>query len=135
MPESMLLSDNWIAHFNAGATWTSSARNPAGERASTAAWNLGESVIWIGSLLLDVMLEGVYSRFQSNALCLVSPGLRWSYDLPSGLQIVPGIAVPIGVGPSRGSRQILIYLSFEHPFRKTGTDRPPERHDPKSLAY
>ena len=34
------------------------------------------------------------------------------------LQIVPGIAVPIGVGPSRGEKGIFLCLSFEHPFGK-----------------
>ena len=31
-------------------------------------------------------------------------------------EIVPGLAVPIGIGPSRGDRQVFFYLSFEHPF-------------------
>ncbi len=48
----------------------------------------------------------------------VSPGIRWSYDFESGLQIVPGIALPIGVGPSRGEKSAFLYLSFEHPFGK-----------------
>jgi len=30
---------------------------------------------------------------------------------------VPGIAFPIGVGPSAGDDAVLLYLSFEHPFR------------------
>lgn len=38
----------------------------------------------------------------------VSPGIRWAYNLRSGLQIVPGIGIPVGIGPSGGQR--------EHPF-------------------
>jgi hypothetical protein len=34
------------------------------------------------------------------------------------LQIGPGVAVPIGVGPSRGVRALFVYLSVEHPLRK-----------------
>jgi hypothetical protein len=49
---------------------------------------------------------------------LISPGIRWAYNFKSGLQIVPGIAVPIGAGPSRNERGIILYLSFEHPFKK-----------------
>jgi len=49
----------------------------------------------------------------------VSPGIRWSYDFKNGLQIVPGVAFPIGLGPSGGEHGFLLYLSFEHPFRKT----------------
>jgi hypothetical protein len=36
-------------------------------------------------------------------------------NFKSGLQIVPGIGVPIGVGPSRGEYGALLYLSLEHP--------------------
>jgi hypothetical protein len=46
----------------------------------------------------------------------VNPGLRYAIDLPSGLQIVPGISMPIGIGPSEGEYGGLFYLSFEHPF-------------------
>jgi hypothetical protein len=48
----------------------------------------------------------------------VSPGIRWAWNFPTGLQVVPGIAVPIGVGPSRGDRALFLYLSFEHPMWK-----------------
>ena len=51
---------------------------------------------------------------------LISPGVRWAWNFRSGLQVVPGFAVPVGFGPSRGSRQVLLYLSFEHPFQKKG---------------
>jgi hypothetical protein len=53
----------------------------------------------------------------SNALYL-NPGIRWAYNFKNGLQIVPGIAVPLGIGPSAGEKGILLYLSFEHPFRR-----------------
>jgi hypothetical protein len=43
--------------------------------------------------------------------------VRLAVNRPGGLQIVPGIAVPIGVGPSRGDVAVILYLSFEHPFR------------------
>ena len=128
LPVSTALSTEWIAHWNAGATWTPSARNLMGQRANTLGWNAGASIIWIGSPILDVMLESVYSKSQipvatrktsSESSFFVSPGIRWAYDFDSGLQIVPGIAVPLGMGPSHGRRQILLYLSFEHPFRRT----------------
>lgn len=125
VPVSTLLSRSWIAHWNAGATWTHSARGADGARANTAAENLAASVIWIGSPILDVLVETAYSRSQSvvgpgrtswQSSWVLSPGIRWAWEYSSGLQIVPGLAVPIGIGPSRGARQILLYLSFEHPF-------------------
>ncbi|HZK78257.1 MAG TPA: hypothetical protein VFC35_05065 [Gemmatimonadaceae bacterium] len=50
----------------------------------------------------------------------ISPGVRAAFNFASGLQIVPGIAFPIGVGPSSGERGAFIYLSFEHPFNDQG---------------
>jgi len=49
---------------------------------------------------------------------LLSPGIRWAHNFKNGLQIVPGIGVPLGVGPSAGEKAVFLYLSFEHPFRK-----------------
>ena len=37
----------------------------------------------------------------------------------SGLQIVPGIAFRIGVGPSGGQHALFLYLSLEHSFRSS----------------
>ena len=110
LPVSTVLSDDWIAHWNAGGTFTPAARNERGEKADTSSYNFGASAIWLGKSL-DVLFEVVWSRAQSVAgpqrtqgttVFLVSPGIRWAYDLSGGLQIVPGIGVPIGVGPSRG---------------------------------
>ena len=47
----------------------------------------------------------------------INPGIRFASNHSSGLQIVPGISIPIGIGPSAGKYGILLYLSFEHPFR------------------
>jgi hypothetical protein len=74
------------------------------------------------------MLEAVHTRgegvqapgqVQSQNSTFISPGIRWAYNFPSGLQIVPGIAMPLGVGSSKGEKAIFLYLSFEHPFTKT----------------
>jgi hypothetical protein len=62
------------------------------------------------------MLESSYVEGDEEAIFLVSPGIRWSHDLKRGLQIVPGIAAPIGVGASSGSRSVFLYVSFEHPY-------------------
>jgi hypothetical protein len=73
------------------------------------------------------MLETILARSQTvvagdrtqwTTSLFLSPGVRWSYNLRHGLQIVPGIGVPLGVGPSAGERAVFLYLSFEHPFRK-----------------
>jgi hypothetical protein len=73
------------------------------------------------------LLETVFNRSQQvtapkttewTSDLLLSPGIRWAYNFKNGLQIVPGIAVPFGLGPSNGEKGIFLYLSFEHPYRK-----------------
>jgi hypothetical protein len=46
--------------------------------------------------------------------------VRAAVNLAGGLQVVPGVSVPIGLGPSRGERAVFFYLSLEHPFRLAG---------------
>jgi hypothetical protein len=65
----------------------------------------------------DEEVVGPESTLRDDALT-VSPGVRFAVDLPSGLQIVPGIAVPLGIGPSDGERAVFVYLSLEHAFRR-----------------
>jgi hypothetical protein len=73
------------------------------------------------------MLEVVYSRgsevaaedeTQKTESFVIAPGARAAFNFKSGLQIDPGVSVPIGLGPSRGERGFFLYLSFEHPFRR-----------------
>lgn len=126
-PISYVLSDAFVAHSNIGATRTPNAKNTDGEKATTQDLTFGQSFIWLANPRFNVMLEYVHTRSQMVAgpnrtelqtATYLSPGIRWAYNFPSGLQIVPGIAVPIGVGASRGEKAIFLYLSFEHPFTK-----------------
>lgn len=125
VPVSLELSEHLVTHLNAGATWTPSARDGAGNSARAASVNAGQSLIWLASPTLNFMLEAVWASTaavtgpgltEQTRTLLVSPGVRWAYNLPHDLQVVPGAALPIGVGPSRGSRTVFTYLSFEHPF-------------------
>jgi len=120
---STVLSSSFVTHTNLGVTYTPSARNERGERASTRAWNLGQSLVWLAGASFNALVEVVWTRAESVTGAdrtraarsfFVSPGLRWAWNFPTGLQVVPGIAVPIGVGPSRGDRALFLYLSFEH---------------------
>jgi len=127
LPVSWVLSEALVSHWNLGATRTPNAKNALGEQATTQDLALGQSFIWLVNPRFNVMLEYVHTRSQMVAgpdqtqvqtATYLSPGIRWAYNFPSGLQIVPGIAVPIGVGASRGEKAVFLYLSFEHPFGK-----------------
>jgi len=121
---SEVLSPRWVTHTNVGGTYTGAAKNERGEEAVTRSVNAGQSLIWTLRPDFNVLIEAVWTRSQSvvglgksgsQDSFLVSPGIRWAYNFSSRLQVVPGIAFPIGVGPSRGERGIFLYLSFEHP--------------------
>jgi hypothetical protein len=125
LPVSYQLSDAFITHWNAGASLTR-ADNGLGVRGTTRGLKAGASAIWLVAPTFNLMLESVASRNEaldengkreSFTSYLVSPGMRGALNFASGLQIVPGIAFPIGVGSSRGQRDVFLYLSFEHSFR------------------
>ncbi|HYU36545.1 MAG TPA: hypothetical protein VEL29_01335 [Gemmatimonadales bacterium] len=126
VPASVVVASKVVTHWNAGGTVTPSAKNAVGDKATTVAYNLGASLVWLARPTFNALLEIVWTRAEavtgpgrsaaSDGLS-ISPGIRWAYNFSSGLQIVPGIAFPIGLGPSAGDDAVLLYLSFEHPFR------------------
>ena len=131
LPFSAELPASMVVHSNAGATYVPRGRDVIGNRAATTGFTLAQSVIWLAHPKLNLMLEGVWNRSQqivgpgrtaSSTEFLISPGVRGAIDFSSGLQIVPGIAFPIGVGPSKGERSMFAYLSFEHPFAKQDSE-------------
>lgn len=127
LPFSVTLPARFVAHSNAGMSFTPHARNTADAVAATREYSLGQSLIWLILRDFNFMVETLWTTGQEVAgpgrtggatELLVSPGIRGAINFRSGLQIVPGLAIPIGVGPSRGERSLFVYLSFEHPFAK-----------------
>jgi len=128
VPVSYVISPLFTTHINAGVAVTPSARNSRGDRATAYGITLGHSLILTGHPNIHFLVETLYTREQevvgkgstewSDDL-VVSPGVRGAFNFASGLQIVPGVAVPIGVGPSHWQRGAFLYLSFEHPFART----------------
>ncbi|MCX5795141.1 MAG: transporter [Elusimicrobia bacterium] len=124
IPLSVELSGRWVTHWNAGATFVPGSREPGGAKADTLGFNDGASAIFSVSKSLDLMCEAAWTSSetvqpdgtkQRAESFFINPGLRFALNFKSGLQIVPGVAFPIGVGPSRGESGVFAYLSFEHP--------------------
>ena len=125
LPLSIQHSAHWVTHWNAGATWIPHALNQQHESAATTAVNLGQSIVWLARPRLNFLIETLWTSSQQVVApnktersqdLYVSPGVRWAYNLGRGLQIVPGAAAPIGIGPCAGEKGVIFYLSFEHPF-------------------
>jgi hypothetical protein len=129
LPASIVVSELLVTHLNAGIRYTPSARNQSGDRAGIWKYTLGGSEIVRLLPNFNLMLETIWSRedevvapdkVSASDSWTILPGLRGALNYRSGLQIVPGIGFPFGVGPSRGSRGVFFYLSFEHPFNDEG---------------
>ncbi|HEX2833348.1 MAG TPA: transporter [Thermoanaerobaculia bacterium] len=112
LPVSTVLTPRVVAHWNAGATFGNDAHE----------WTAGNSFVWLAHPRFNALVETVWTRSEvdghADSEVVISPGIRWAYNFDNGLQIVPGLAVPMPVGPDHGERSIFLYLSFEHPFRR-----------------
>jgi hypothetical protein len=125
LPVSIQHSARLVTHWNAGATWVPRAVDNNRDAARTIGVNLGQSVVWLAKPRVNFLLETLWTSGESvvgpdktlrSQDLYVSPGVRWAYNLKGDLQIVPGIAAPMGIGPSAGDKGVMFYLSFEHPF-------------------
>lgn len=127
LPVSIVVHPKLATHWNAGMTFTPSARNADGVKDTKTDFNLGQSFIWLAHQNFNVVLETVWNSVQTienggektrRSSLFINPGVRWARNFNNALQIVPGIAFPIGIGPSSGEYGVFLYLSLEHPFLK-----------------
>jgi hypothetical protein len=95
-------------HGNAGTTLV---------REASPGFNFGASAIWLARPSVNFVLEGLWLDDGEEERTYINPGIRWAINTRGGLQIVPGIAYTIAVGPSHEANALFLYLSFEHPFK------------------
>lgn len=123
IPVSWEVGKRLSLHGNLGGTWRPSAENGAGATAGTFEPFVGASAIIFLLPELNLMAETLWrdgasvvapGKTAHNWDQAVTLGARAGFDLPSGLQIVPGVAwMPaVGDAPTRS----FLYLSFEHRF-------------------
>lgn len=127
LPASVTVGPRFASHFNAAFTLTPSSENPAGGAATAFDIGLAASLVWLAAPWVNFLVEGIWTRTEEvlgagatagHEEALLNPGVRFAWNLPGGRQVVPGVAYAFGVGPSAGAEsRLLVYLSFEHPFR------------------
>jgi hypothetical protein len=125
LPVSYRVAPAIVVHGNAGLTWLPSAEAAGGTREGTVSYALGASAVWLARSRVNLLVEWIWQdnetvvagggTARARAMFL-NPGVRVGWDSPGGLQIVPGAAYTIGVGPSSGEDGVFLYLSFEHSF-------------------
>ena len=127
LPVSVMLTKRFASNSTFETTFTKSARNAEDERANTFGYEFGQSFVWFAKPKLNFLVEAVWESSQEvigqglkeyEREFLISPGVRWAHVFKSGLIVSPGVAVPIGIGPSRGEKGIFFYISFEHSLKK-----------------
>jgi hypothetical protein len=139
LPISLELGDYFVLHPNAGATVTPKAKSQAGTQATAIDAAGGVSFVALPTSWFNPLLEVAY--FGGEELeddgskswahdGVISPGMRFAINFDSGLQIVPGVAAPIGLSEERTEFSVLTYLSLEHP-AFTPPDTTPTRETAK----
>ncbi len=125
LPISLQLNRYVVTHWNAGVTWIPSAQDAQHSHAALVNPNLAQSTVWLVKPRFNALCEVVWTsnasviapgRTAREQALFVSPGVRWAYNFKSGLQIVPGVGLPIGLMGATGQKGAIFYLSFEHPF-------------------
>ena len=120
-------------HWNAGFTWHPNAKLPAGnltvvpETASTFTPHLSASGIYRLRQMFNLMVESVLefeetvADFSGNTerqtVFTLSPGARGGWNL-GDRQLILGAAIPITWVASDSSAGVLLYLSYELPFKR-----------------
>ena len=132
LPFSKIISDRWTIHLNAGGSVFPDVKGH-----DLWNYNLGASAIYAVSETFNLMFETVAGwnedvdlaagagstnagrKIDPTTTALISPGMRYAFNLPNDLQIVAGAAVPIGLTSDSPDWGLFFYLSFEHPFVRT----------------
>jgi hypothetical protein len=127
LPVSIMLHRRLVTHWNLGATVVPNAQGADHLRAASVGYSFGQSFVFLVHPRLNLLFETSAYNFQSvttgktswEKVRYLSPGVRWAFNFSNGLQIVPGVALPVGIAQSAGDRGVFLYLSFEHPFEKS----------------
>ncbi|MBI5511497.1 MAG: transporter [Deltaproteobacteria bacterium] len=123
IPVSIELNPTVVLHVNAGGTMTPSARSPGGKSANLFDAVAGLAVIWLPLSWANAFVEvseasvadvGDDQRRTRTSVTTVSPALRFAWNATPGLQVVPGVAMPVQRRDGETTVSVLGYLSIEH---------------------
>ena len=116
LPVSVTVAPTLVAHVNAGVSHLPGTEDAAGTRVSRTSWLLGGSLVWLARQNLNLLVEGV----GDSDVFTLSPGVRGAIET-GGVQIVPGVAMPVAFADGESDTGWLFYLSVEHRFRSASS--------------
>lgn len=129
LPFSKIVGDRWTLHFNAGMSVFPNAH----QSWHLTNYSVGASAIYAVSRDFNLMLEtlagwnediaeGVFAfeeTVERSTTAIISPGVRYAFNLPNDTQLVIGAALPIGLTSDSPDWGMFFYCSFEHAFIRT----------------
>jgi hypothetical protein len=127
LPGSFELAPWTTLHLNVGLALFPSARAEPDLRADLVDILGGASLVLMPVPDVNFLLESVFQNdaqtiapggTERNTSVLLNPGVRWAHNLRNGLQIVPGVAYTIGLTRAAPPNTLVLYLSFEHSFKR-----------------
>ena len=127
VPVSVMITKRVQSNSTFEAGFTPRAKNTEGDRANLYGYEIGQSFVWLAKPKLNFLIEAVWEKSQKvigqnlkeyEEEFYISPGVRWAYTFKNGLTVIPGVAVPFGIGASRGERGIFFSIAFEHSIKK-----------------
>jgi hypothetical protein len=124
LPVSIEMGDRFVMHLNAGTTVTPGAKSVDGRSGTAVDGNAGLALVWQPLSWFNPLAELAYLSTEEihsdltrarHSLFVVNPGCRAAINFRSGLQVVPGVSVPVQFTARGTDLSVLAYLSFEHP--------------------
>ena len=126
LPFSKIVADRWTLNFNAGMSVFPNAH----QSRHLTNYNVGASAIYAITKDFNLMLEtlagwnediadGVFAfeeTVERSTTAIISPGMRYAFNLPNDAQLVIGAALPIGFTSDSPDLGAFFYCSFEHAF-------------------
>ena len=133
LPFSKIVSERWTVHFNAGMSVFPNAH----QSNHLPNYNIGVSAIYAVTNDFNLMLEtlagwnediavGVFAfdeTLERSTTAIISPGVRYAFNLPNDAQLVIGAALPVGLTSDSPDWGMFFYCSLEHPFLSPGKSK------------
>lgn len=108
LPISTILGRRVIAHTNVAAAWFDDERETE--------YLAGQSLVFALTPRFNALVEALWTGTEEEGSLVVSPGIRWAYNLAGGSQLVPGLAYVMNTDDEDGGNALLFYLSYENRF-------------------
>lgn len=126
IPVSISFSKRFVSHFNFGI-YRHNSRFDKSLMVQMMTATSGCSFIWMVNNNFNFLIEfiadkhrwetgGDRSRILYGKSWVINPGFRGAIDFENGLQIVPGLSIPVHILDKPILYSVLFYLSFEHPY-------------------